>query len=135
LFVKERRDTLGTGWKFPIQVNARGGLSWSSAEEKVRESVWLVLKTGRGERVMRPRFGCGASEYVFAPNEPATRAGIAQQIRDALSRWEPRIELADVRVEAPTENLLLIQVDYRVAANNQFYNLVYPFYITEGGGN
>ena len=133
--MKTRRETLGTGWKFPIQVNARGGLSWSSAEDKIRESIWLVLMTSRGERVMRPTFGSGASEYVFAPNEPATRAGIAQQVRDALTRWEPRIELAEVRVEAPEENLLLINVDYRIAANNQFFNLVYPFYITESGGN
>jgi uncharacterized protein len=133
--MKNRRETLGTGWKFPIQVNARGGFSWSSAEDKIRESIWLVLMTGRGERIMRPRFGSGANDYVFAPNEPATRAGIAQQVRDALSRWEPRIELAGVTVEAPQENLLLIHVDYRVAANNQFYNLVYPFYITEGKGS
>lgn len=130
-----KREILGTGWKFPVRINARGGFSWSSAEDKIRESIWLILMTGRGERVMRPRFGSGANDYVFAPNEPATRAGIAQQVRDALSRWEPRIELADVTVEAPQENLLLIHVDYRVAANNQFYNLVYPFYITEGGGS
>jgi phage baseplate assembly protein W len=133
--VKTKRDTLGTGWRFPVQVNARGGLSWSSADDKIRESVWLVLMTSLGERIMRPRFGCGANDYVFAPNEPATKAGIAQQVRDALSRWEPRIELAEVRVESPQENLMLIHVDYRVAENNQFYNLVYPFYIAEGGGS
>jgi uncharacterized protein len=131
----QTRRELGTGWKFPIQVNARGGLSWSSAEEKIREAIWLVLMTGRGERVMRPTFGCGANDYVFALNEPATRAGIAQQVREALSRWEPRIELAEVRVDAPQQNMMLIHVDYRVASNNQFYNFVYPFYITEGAGS
>jgi phage baseplate assembly protein W len=131
----QTRRELGTGWRFPIQVNARGGLSWSSAEDKIRESIWLVLMTESGERIMRPTFGCGANAYVFEPNEPATRAGIAQQVRDALSRWEPRIELAGVTVDAPQENVMLIHVDYRVAGNNQFYNLVYPFYITEGGGS
>jgi uncharacterized protein len=132
--VRTRRDFLGTGWRFPIRVNARGGLAWSTAEEKIREALLVVLKTGRGERVMRPQFGCGAHEYVFSPNDPATRAGVAQQVRDALTWWEPRIELSDVRVEAleGEPNLMLIHLDYRVAANNQFYNLVYPFYTTEG---
>ena len=31
------------------------------------------------------------------------------------------------------ENLLLIRVEYRIRANNAVQNLVYPFYVTEGG--
>jgi phage baseplate assembly protein W len=125
--VASENETRHSRYRLEVPGSARGGLSWSSADDKIRESVWLVLMTSLGERIMRPRFGCGANDYVFAPNEPATKAGIAQQVRDALSRWEPRIELAEVRVESPQENLMLIHVDYRVAENNQFYNLVYPF--------
>ncbi|MFQ5857421.1 MAG: GPW/gp25 family protein [Anaerolineae bacterium] len=130
------RDFLGTGWKFPIRVNPRGGLSYSSAEQDIAEAIWIILSTARGERQMRPRFGCGIQDYVFAPNNPTTRGNIAHQVRQALTEWEPRIDVLDVRVESASDeqNKLLIRVDYRIRSNNAFHNLVYPFYIREGVG-
>lgn len=130
------RDFLGVGWKFPIRVNPRGGLSYVAGEQDIAEAIWIILATARGERQMRPRFGCGIHDYVFAPNNPATRGAIAYQVRQALVDWEPRIDVVDVDVEShpESENLLLIRVDYRIRSNNAFYNLVYPFYIREGEG-
>jgi hypothetical protein len=130
------RDFLGVGWKFPIRVNPRGGLSYVAGEQDIAEAIWIILATARGERQMRPRFGCGIHDYVFAPNNPATRGAIAYQVRQALVDWESRIDIVDVNVEShpESENLLLIRVDYRIRSNNAFYNLVYPFYIREGEG-
>jgi phage baseplate assembly protein W len=130
------RDFLGTGWKFPIRVNPTGGLSWSSDEHDIQEAIWIILATAPGERQMRPRFGCGIHNSVFAPNEPKTHGTIATQVRKALTEFERRIDLVDVRVEAaPDEpNKLLIRVDYRIRTTNAFHNLVYPFYIQEGSG-
>jgi phage baseplate assembly protein W len=129
------RDFLGTGWKFPVQPNPRGGLSYSSGEQDIQEAIWIILSTAQGERQMRPEFGCGIHDYVFAPNSPTTRGNIAHQVQVALTRWEPRIDVLDLRVESSldAENILLIRVDYRIRANNTFHNLVYPFYIQEGG--
>jgi phage baseplate assembly protein W len=128
------RDILGTGWKFPIRINGRGGFSLSAQEQDVAEAVWLVLATAAGERIMRPEFGCGVHDYVFAPNNASTRGAIAHQVQQALMRWEPRIDVVDVRAEDdPSQpNLLLISVDYRIRANNAFHNLVYPFFLNEG---
>jgi uncharacterized protein len=130
------REILGTGWTFPVRIDGRGGFSMSSQEQDIAEAVWIVLATGRGERMMRPDFGCGIGDYVFAPNNATTRGAIAHQVQQALMRWEPRIDLADVRVEDdPAQpNLLLIHVDYRIRANNAFHNLVYPFFLDEGSG-
>ena len=130
------RDFLGTGWKFPIRINPRGGFSYSTAEQDIEEAIWIILATARGERQMRPRFGCGIHDYVFAANNPGTRGAIADQVRQALLEWEPRIDLLGVQVEAHPESpeVLLIRVDYRIRANNAFHNLVYPFYIREGKG-
>ena len=131
------RSILGTGWKFPIVINGRGGFSFSSEEQSVAESIWIVLSTARGERIMRPEFGCGIHDYVFAPNNASTRGAIGYQVQQALMRWEPRIDVADVRVDDDPDqpNLLLIHVDYRIRANNAFHNLVYPFFIQEGQAN
>src|SRR5690242_5961594 len=112
----ESREFLGVGWKFPVRVNARGGLSYSRHEQDIEEAVWIILSTAKGERVMEPEFGCGIHDYVFAPNNPATRGSISFEVHKALAEFEPRIEVSGVRVESPpeTDNQLLVRVDYRV---------------------
>jgi phage baseplate assembly protein W len=128
------REFLGTGWRFPVRPNARGALAWSSAEQDIQEAIWIILATAPGERQMKPRFGCGIHQYVFAPNDAATRGAIGAEVRGALTQWEPRIDLLDVRIEAAPGDpaTLLIRIDYRVRRTNAFHNLVYPFYLKEG---
>jgi phage baseplate assembly protein W len=125
---------IGKGWRFPIKVNARGGLDWSEGPDRIRDAVWLVLKTAHDERVMLPTFGAGVHDYVFQPNSAATRATLAGAIRDALARWEPRIELEGVRVEeVPGEpSQVIAAVEYRIRATNELFNMVLPFFLTEG---
>lgn len=127
-------ELLGQGWAFPVRVNARGGLDWSSAGRSVEEAIWIIVSTPRRSRIMEPEFGCGLHDYVFAPNNANTRAVIAAEVRDALIRWEPRIDVLAVRAEPQIDapNTLLIEVDYRIRANNAVRNIVYPFYINEG---
>lgn len=125
---------LGQGWRFPVRVNARGGLDWSSGEPSIQESVWIILSTPRRTRIMEPAFGCGLHDLVFQPNNPATRAAVMDEVRSALTRWEPRIDVLRVTATSPpdTADTLLLSVDYRVRANNAAHNLVYPFYLDEG---
>jgi len=129
------RDFLGVGWKFPVQVDGRGRIATASYEQRVAESIHLILGTARGERVMLPEFGCGLHDLVFAPNTTTTRGRVAQAVRQALVEREPRIDVLSVQVDdAPGEpNLLLIRVDYRVRTNNAAGNVVYPFFLQEGG--
>jgi uncharacterized protein len=128
------REFLGVGWKFPLQVTPNGKIARARYEQRIEESVYLILSTAKGERVMMPDFGCGIHDLVFAPNNPATTSVIIQNVRDALVNYEPRIDLLDVNVETSLEepNLLLIRIDYRIRSNNTLANLVYPFFITEG---
>lgn len=125
---------LGQGWRFPIRVNARGGLDWSREEESIRQAIWIILSTPRRSRIMEPEFGCAMHDYIFAPNNANTRAVIAAEVRAALIRWEPRIDVlrVDATPHLDTPNTLMIEVDYRVRANNAAGNIVYPFYVTEG---
>jgi hypothetical protein len=130
------RRFLGVGWKFPLRITPGGGLDFSSGEQNVEEAIWILLGTSKGERQMLPRFGCGIHDLVFAPNNPATRGNVQHLVKDALTEWEPRIDVLDVSVTSPSneENTMLIRVDYRIRSNNTFGNLVYPFYLTEGPG-
>jgi phage baseplate assembly protein W len=132
----KQKDFSGQGWAFPIKPTAAGRLAFQGGEEKIRQSIWIILSTAMGERQMRPEFGVGIHDLVFEPNTAALRDLVREKVREALIRWEPRIDVIEVRVEMPPEarNHLLIRIDYRIRANNAFYNLVYPFFIDEGVG-
>jgi len=128
------RPFLGTGWKFPLQVTPGGGIARARAEQRVEESIYLILSTAKGERVMMPDFGCGIHDLVFASNNAATQSLVVQSVRRALVAYEPRVDVLDVSADTADgePNLLLIRVGYRVRSNNARGNLVYPFNLTEG---
>jgi Bacteriophage baseplate protein W len=119
---------LGTGWSFPIAPDAIGELEYAAYEESVRQAVWIILGTAKGERVMRPEFGCGIHDLVFERNTVSTAGRVTQSVREALLMFEPRIELVDVSV-VPQNDVMQISVDYRVRATNNAFNLVFPFYL------
>jgi Bacteriophage baseplate protein W len=129
------REHLGVGWSFPLRIGATGGLSYSRYEADIAEAIWIILGTAPGERRTKPRFGCGIHRSVFAPINRDTLGHVAIQVREALTEWEARIDLLDVDVQQPEgeENMIVIRVEYRIRANNAVQNLVYPFYVTEGG--
>jgi phage baseplate assembly protein W len=129
----DQRDFLGVGWKFPLQVTPGGKVAQARYEQRIEESIYLILSTAKGERVMLPDFGCGIHDLVFAPNNSTTIAVVIHTVREALVAYEPRIDVLDISAEsAPEElNLLLIRINYRIRANNARGNLVYPFYIRE----
>jgi phage baseplate assembly protein W len=125
---------LGRGWSFPVVARSDGTIDSADYEESVRQAVWIVLGTAPGERPMRPDFGCGIHDLVFAVNDANTAGLVADRVRRALVLWEPRIEVLGVTVTAPpaSDALLEIRVDYRVRTTNNVFNLVYPFYLAQG---
>jgi phage baseplate assembly protein W len=128
------KEFLGRGWKFPVIVDAKGKIKMSEREADIKEAIWLILSTSKGERVMRLDFGCGIYDFVFAPINTTTIGLVEASVREAFTLWEPRIELLNVNVSADKaeEGKLLINIDYRVRSTNNEFNLVYPFYLKEG---
>ena len=84
-------EFLGKGIASPLHVNHRGGLAVAQYEDKVHQSILTILSTARGERVMRPEFGCDLHAFVFAPLDTTTVTLVKSAVREALTRWEPRI--------------------------------------------
>lgn len=121
---------LGVGWGFPVAFED-GRVVAAEYEESVRQAIVIILSTARGERLMRPDFGCALQGLVFAPNSSATRGMAECAVRDALREWEPRIDV--LKVEASGAGALgeqlLIRLDYRVRLTDSRFNMVYPFYL------
>jgi len=128
-------DFLGTGWAFPVGLSGDGTISTASGAEDIRQSIRIILDTNPGERLMRPDFGAGLEAFVFEPVNSTTIARLKKQVKEALTVWEPRIQVDQVQVTSDTENrnTLLFEVQYRVWATNSRHNFVYPFYLDEGG--
>lgn len=124
-------DFIGRGVAFPMHTDATGSIALVGGEREIVESIRLILATAPGERPMRPEFGCAIHDLVFAPADSGTAGQIAYQVRLALERWEPRIELNDVLVSFSEvdRGTLLIDVRYTLRGSNDPRNLVFPFYV------
>ena len=122
----------GRGLAYPLQVSAKGGLAESAGIRKVEEAIRVILGTNYGERVMRPRFGCNLKSLMFAPNDAVTANLARVYVEEGLRRWEPRIELVDLRIQNDNrQGCLLIDITYRVRATQDVASLIYPFYLEQ----
>jgi uncharacterized protein len=126
------REFLGQGWAFPIQFSPRGQVALAHGERDIEQAIRIILETIPGERVMRPEFGCRAKELLFAPMNAATEALLVRYVQIALERWEPRVDVVSVGVvDAPSDGVWMVQIDYSIKATHDTRSIVYPFYISE----
>jgi hypothetical protein len=128
------KDFLGVGWKYPVTTDGNGKIAISRYEEDIKEAILIILLTAKGERLMRPDFGCGVNDYVFSSINSLNISRIENEVREALTLFEPRIEVLDIKTDTKEENngKLMIEITYKVRATNTRFNLVYPFYLSEG---
>lgn len=124
-------DFIGAGWSFPLGTDATGGIALVTQDREIEQAIRLILGTAVGERPMRPEFGCRIHDHVFNSATSTTAGQIAYDVRQALDRWEPRIDVLDVAVslDSMTSGMLYIDIRYSIRSLNDPRNLVYPFYV------
>lgn len=130
-------DFLGRGLSFPVASDpAAGRMKEVPEEEDIRQAIYIILSTKKGERVMRPDFGCDIFNFMFGTMDYTSLKLMEQSVMEALIRWEPRIRDIGVYVEAAADGAgeVLVNINYVVRSTNNRYNMVYPFYISEGIG-
>ena len=122
---------LGRGWSIQLKPNESDrALPWAQGTEKIKQSIYIILDTEPGERLMRPNFGCGLRRHIMEPNTAANRALMQRTIEQALAKWEPRIALENVSVSAGDDPaLVLVDIQYKHRRDGSPGNLVYPFYL------
>jgi phage baseplate assembly protein W len=127
------KNFLGRGWTFPLGVDTTGRIALSEYEDDIREALRIILLTSKGERLMRPDFGASLHDFVFESMSATTMGRVQAAVTDALIKWEPRIQVIGVNVEVEHGEIgkLLIDIEYRVRATNNRFNLVFPFYLKE----
>jgi phage baseplate assembly protein W len=134
--MEDHKDFLGRGWAYPVAFDpTTASVAEAAYEQDIKQAIRIILETSPGERVMRPEFGCGIHRLVFTAIDSAALTRVEASVRDALTRYEARIELLEVSTDPleAAEGKLLVNIHYRVRLTNQTANLVYPFYFQEGG--
>lgn len=129
------KSFLGTGWSFPPTFDRETAeLQMVSDEEDIRQSLWIILSTLPGERVMNPKFGCNLHSVTFGSIDETTKQEIILLVEDAVLNYEPRITLDAVEVDMSqaVDGLVHIQLHYIIRAINVRTNMVYPYYLIEG---
>jgi phage baseplate assembly protein W len=124
-------DFIGHGWRYPIGTDSSGSIALTSDDQDLEQAIRLILTTAPGERPMRPKFGCGIHNYIFAPADATTAGRLAVEVETALAFWEPRIEVKNVEVTVDTfaRNTLYINVSFEKKGSYDPRNLVFPFYV------
>jgi len=135
------KDILGVGWHFPVRADrrfefesmapdqGRGGIAFSRYERDIEQAIYIILSTSKGERRMRPTFGCDIHELVFAPANTTTFGLLRHYVEEALEIWEPRITVREVLISPdPDEGRIDVIISYEVVATKDERTLVYPFY-------
>ncbi|OJJ22559.1 hypothetical protein BKI52_07710 [marine bacterium AO1-C] len=133
--MKHKKTFLGIGWKFPPTFDKRiKSVEMVSEEEDIRQSLYILLSTKQGERIMRPDYGSDVQSMIFEPIDVNTTTYLKESIRRAVLYFEPRITLEDVNVRQDDEEdgLLHVNLEYTIRKTNTRTNMVYPYYILEG---
>jgi phage baseplate assembly protein W len=136
------REILGVGWHFPVRTDrrrpgdmvapdrGRGGIALARYEEDIEQAIRIILTTNKGERRMRPTFGCEIQTLVFAPANASTFGLMRFYVEDALAIWEPRISVRNIDV-VPVDagSQVDIIISYEIRATKDERTLVYPFFV------
>jgi phage baseplate assembly protein W len=129
--VPDGADFIGRGILFPLRVDQSGSIALGHGADDIDASIRMAIITAPGERVMRPQFGCRIWDLLFEPINANTLGLMAEAVRDAVSQWEPRVDLEEVDVvpDPQTAARVMIDLKYKVRSTNDRRNLVFPFYV------
>jgi phage baseplate assembly protein W len=132
--MQQYRKIVGSGWRFPLAVSARGGIALVGDSDEIEQAIILILSTPKGQRMMRPEFGCQIHDLRFAPINSSTLASAEHYVREALAWWEPRIDVVEVRAAAhrAQQACLELTITYQIKATHDERSLVFPFYTIPG---
>lgn len=117
-----------------LNISATGAIAMVEDDASVRQALLLLLTTRPGERVMRPDYGCNLHRLVFAPNDATTHGLAIHYVRQAVERWEPRVELLKINAFAATDNAsrMDVELQYRVRRTLQQDSVTLNIMLDEG---
>lgn len=125
---------LGRGWSFPPQFDSESReLALVQQLEDIQQSLYILLRTEPGERVMQPEYGCVLRPFLFENIVSSTLTRLQDVVSKAILRFEPRVVAGPVHIDTSrmADGVLLLDVSYTVRSLNSRHNIVFPYYLQE----
>jgi phage baseplate assembly protein W len=130
-------QTAAGGWAFPPAFDhINKTVCISTGCTNISENLRILFATDVGERFLLPSYGTPLSKYIFGPLNTTTENELKRDLKDAISRWEPRIELLTVELMrmASAPQTVEIQIMYRERSTGTQASFSVPFSL-EGAGH
>ena len=119
---------------FPFHIDSRGRTATAGYDGHVRDMIEQLLFTSPGERVMRPDFGCGLLDLVFAPNSPELASALQLSVHAALQRWLGDVLDVDALDVTGEEDAVRVQLSYTVRRTGTQRTDLFAYEAYEGSG-
>lgn len=103
---------------YPYRFDGRGQTGAATEEQWIRGLVEQVLFTAPGERVMRPDFGSGLMQLVFAPNSSELAATVQVLAEGALQQWLGHLIMVETLEVEASDATLRVTVRYVIRRTN-----------------
>ena len=121
---------LGGGVAFPLRTDAQGALAVLDDDAQLDQAIGVILTTPPGERRATPAFGCDLRQFVHERMDGRSIGALKAEVRDALARWEPRIDVLQVACEIsdPRVGRLSVDITYTVRATGAIRTVSHTFF-------
>lgn len=105
---EDRIDSRYRGIALPLIKKPRGFFQSMFSRDVIRSSIYMILSTGKGERVCVPEYGSDLRKALFEPNDFVTRNLVKLIATADVNRWEPRVNVENVRVNSKEHEISVI---------------------------
>jgi phage baseplate assembly protein W len=96
--------------------------------EAIKQSLYMLLSTSPGERVMEPNYGCDLSPLAFERLTLSLETQMKSDIKKAIETFEPRVDIKSIYLEyAEVDGCINIKIDYSIKVNNRSHSMIYTY--------
>lgn len=117
-----------SGISFPPRKNGNSGFFKIATDtELIKESIFVLLNTRKGEMPMTPGFGTSIDDNLFDAVDRNMQGILCQQIKTDIETWEPRVIVNSISAHSK-EHTRLFNITLTVKLTGQQFSTVVPFF-------
>lgn len=122
----QQETFIGQGITLPIQLVA-GKPVLKTGFDLIRASIVMILSWEYGKRFFLPEFGSQLNQLIEEPNDQVLQETIKVFVIEAISKWDPRIELVNAITER-TDTTINLTITYNILSIKKEDTFTFPFY-------
>lgn len=116
-------------WSFPLHFDPYGKtVETVYDDESIKQSLYMLLSTSPGERIMEPEYGCDLKPLAFERLTLSLETQMKNDIKKAIETFESRIDIKSITLEdVEVDGCINIKIDYSIKTNKNNHTMVYKY--------